>query len=340
MATHAQKLKLGIFVATASVLMITTILIFAGIKIGEDRASYTIYFKESVSGLELGAPVKLRGVRVGVVQEIQVDPESVEQVKVLVALQPGTPIKTDSTAILVFQGITGLKFIEIQDGTATAGLLPRDSVIPEGKSIVTLLTGRAEDLTIKAEQVLNNIIDVTRPENRKKIDNILTETELALINFNKLSTRIVDLLDAVMVIIDDNRKPLKSAIVAVSSTAKRADGTMASVEGLVTEARTTLRGLQLETTVGDLRETNKLLQDKLLDVDLSGTIQRVAVTLGALQIALEQMSQVVGQNKEQLRATMYNIRIATESLKQFGRQVESDPSQLLFAEPPQERDIP
>ncbi len=340
MATKSQKVKLGIFVTGATLLLVVTLVVFAGLKLGEDKDTYFIYFTDSVSGLEVGAPVKLRGVRVGVINEIKVDPDSVEQVKVSIGLEKGTPIKKDSTAIMVFQGITGLKFIEIQDGTADSDLLPPGSNIPPGESAIDKITGRAEDLAVKAEQVMNNVLDITRPSNRRKIDSILSNTDELIKNLNALSKKTLDVLDEVEKVIDENRKPLKRAIVSVEGTSDRAERTMASVEGLVNEARATLKGLKLEETMAGLNQTNELVQQRLLNVDLSGAVQRVTVVLGALQVALERMSNVVGQNQEQLRATMYNLRIATDSLKQFSREIEEKPNRLLFSDAPEERELP
>lgn len=340
MATKSQKVKLGIFVTAFFVLFGGTLVIFAGMKVWEDKENYTIYFTDSVSGLELGAPVKLRGVRVGTVTDIKVDPVQIERVTVSVELKPETPIKEDSRATLQFQGITGLKFIEISDGTVDANPLPEGSVIPEGETTLSRITGRAEDITHKVELVMNNMLDITREENRRRVDSILAETDKALKNFNELSQRIIALSDAVLEVIDENRSNIRRTLTSIQGTSNRAEQTMVSVEGLVRDVRGTIENMRLEQTVANLNETNKMVQDRLLEVDFSGTLQRVTVTLASLQMALEQLSQVVGQNQDQLRATMYNLRLATESLKDFGRKVEQQPSRLLFDDAPDARELP
>lgn len=340
MATKSQKVKLGIFVTAFFLLFGGTLVVFAGMKIWEDKDQYQINFTDSVSGLELGAPVKLRGVRVGTVTDIEVDPEQIERVEVQIELKPKTPIKVDSRATLQFQGITGLKFIEISDGTGDAEPLPEGSVIPEGETALSRITGRAEDITFKIEQVMNNLLDITRKENRQRVDSILAETDDALKNFNELSQTIISLSDSVLQLIDENRTGIKQTLTSIEGTSRRAESTMASVEGLVGDVRVTIKDMQLQQTMANLNETNTMVQERLLNVDFAGTLQRVTVTLSALQMALEQLTQVVGQNQDQIRATMYNLRVATESLKSFGRKVDQQPSRLLFDSAPDERELP
>ncbi len=275
MATKSQKVKLGIFVTAFFVLFGGTLVVFAGMKVWEDKDEYKIYFSDSVSGLELGAPVKLRGVRVGTVTDIAVDPDEIERVRVDVELRPETPMKVDSRATLQFQGITGLKFIEISDGTEDADPLPEGSVIPQGETALSRITGRADDISIKVEQVMNNLLDITREQNRRRIDSILNETDLALKNFNELSERIVALSDGVLELINDNRGNIRRTLTSIEGTSRSAEQTMQSVEGLVREVRSTMKGMQFEETMANLNETNSMVQERLLNVDFSGTLQRV-----------------------------------------------------------------
>ena len=65
-----------------------------------DDVTYRIHFAESVSGLALGDPVKFRGVDVGTVRAMALDPDDPRLVQVDVRLRKDTPVKTDTRAIL------------------------------------------------------------------------------------------------------------------------------------------------------------------------------------------------------------------------------------------------
>jgi phospholipid/cholesterol/gamma-HCH transport system substrate-binding protein len=88
-----------------------------------DDVSYRIHFKDSVNGLAVGDPVKFRGVDAGSVKSIVVDPENARLVLVEVRLRKETPVKTDTRAVLVMKGVTGVVYIELNGGDPEAKML-------------------------------------------------------------------------------------------------------------------------------------------------------------------------------------------------------------------------
>ena len=105
-----------------------------------DDVLYRIHFSESVSGLALGDPVKYRGVDVGTVKAMALDPDDPRRVQVDVKLRKDAPVKTDTKATLKLKGITGTVFIELEGGSpealSLAGATPQGQVpeIPSEKS--------------------------------------------------------------------------------------------------------------------------------------------------------------------------------------------------------------
>ena len=81
---------------------------------------YHIYFNESVLGLNIDSPVKYRGITVGKVVELKINPKNTEQVEVLINILKSTPIKSDTVAKLTSQGITGLSYINLSLGSNNA----------------------------------------------------------------------------------------------------------------------------------------------------------------------------------------------------------------------------
>ena len=96
-----------------------------------DDVIYRIHFPDSVSGLSVGDPVKYRGVDVGTVKSIIIDPDNSRLVLVEVRLRKETPVKTDTRASLALKGITGVVFIELNGGDPAAKTLL--AATPEGK---------------------------------------------------------------------------------------------------------------------------------------------------------------------------------------------------------------
>ena len=114
-----------------------------------DDVVYRIHFPDSVNGLAVGDPVKYRGVDVGTVKSIIIDPDNSRLVLVEVRLRKETPVKTDTRASLALKGITGVVFIELNGGDPAAKTLlaaTPEGEIPEIPSEKTGLKAMLDDL--------------------------------------------------------------------------------------------------------------------------------------------------------------------------------------------------
>ena len=112
----------GLFVIVLSIAL-ALFFVWLGRTGNKDDVLYRIYFEESVSGLNLGDPVKYLGVDIGLVDALAINPDDPGQVQVDVKLHKDAPIKTDTRATLQFKGITGAYFIELKGSTEDAKTL-------------------------------------------------------------------------------------------------------------------------------------------------------------------------------------------------------------------------
>src|SRR5918995_5702452 len=102
------------------------------VKADVDRqvARYEIAFAGSVSGLQQGGQVLYRGIPVGRVADIRIDPDNVENVLVVVEIDRETPIKANTVATLEFQGLTGIAYVQLRGGTQESARLDPDATEP------------------------------------------------------------------------------------------------------------------------------------------------------------------------------------------------------------------
>lgn len=340
MATRSEKVKLGIFLTVTGVLLAGALAVLTGSEVWEERSKYVIRFRQSVSGLEPGAPVKQRGVRVGTVDRIRVAPEDVELVEVWVKVNPGTPIKKDTKAYMNMQGITGLKFIELKGGSTNADRLKSGGEIEAGTTTLQELTGRASDIGVKFEKLLNNLLTLTRPENRKKFDSILRKADKTVTEFNESAKELEKLIKSAKKFLDENREPLRAALESVEKTSDSATASLNHVDGLVAQFRSIADRSKIPKAVSEVRQTNKLVQDRIQNVDANKAVENVTIALKRLQRLLEQMSETIGQNQDSLRVTIHNLRAVSESLKQMSRTFQEKPYIQIFGSEPKKRDLP
>ena len=128
---------------------------------------YRIHFAESVSGLSTGSDVKFRGVKVGTVKSIVIDPDDSRLIEVDILLLKSTPVKIDTQANLKLQGITGVVFIELSGGD------------PSEPNLVDENTKSEKIPEIRAQQSsLNALID--------RVPILLDKISASFDRFNKL----------------------------------------------------------------------------------------------------------------------------------------------------------
>ena len=340
MATHSQKFKLGVFLTVAGVLFVVTIAVFASLQMFASKDRYHVLFRESVSGLELGSPVKLRGVRVGEVSRIRLNPKNVEEVQVTMLLDEGAPIKVDTTAQLQMQGITGLKYVELLDGTRDSKPLPSGGYIKAGASLLNKVSDRADSLTLKADKVLDNLLVLTGQQNQERIAATLAHVESMVRAIDEMSVSLNQIIKQLSEVLVENREPIRNVVANVDETTDEVTTMVRNANQLIIDLRGVIEGVELRDTIAGIEQTNLMIQEQFAGIDLRSTVTNVGRTLAAMQLVLEQFTHMLGQNQGELRAAMYNLRLATQSIKEFSRTVQERPSSLIFESKPKPRDLP
>ena len=81
-----------------------------------------------------------------------------------------------------------------------------------------------------------------------------------------------------------------------------------------------------------------MVQARLESLEVGQYDEAVASAFDTFRVLLTEVTETLSQNQDQFRATMYNLRMASESLKEFSRSLESKPSRLIFDEEQPEKE--
>jgi len=117
MEPKVNYLMVGLFLVLLGVATLVGILWLSRTDYRGVYDRYYTYMEESVSGLSRDSYVKYRGVDVGRVKEIVLDPANPESVRLELDLLRGTPIKEDTVAVLETQGLTGITTVNLRGGS-------------------------------------------------------------------------------------------------------------------------------------------------------------------------------------------------------------------------------
>jgi len=143
----------------------------------QELQDYRIEFGESVSGLNVDSPVKFRGVTVGKVRSIRINPNNVEKIEVRISILKSTPVKVDTVATLKSQGITGLSYIDLSRGSDAAPPLrvrqEQIPVIPSAPSFFVTLERSFGSVSENLPELLLRIKTLLGDENQQEITRFL-----------------------------------------------------------------------------------------------------------------------------------------------------------------------
>jgi phospholipid/cholesterol/gamma-HCH transport system substrate-binding protein len=326
--TRAQKARLGIFVATGTAVLLGGLVLLAGLKLGEKRDAYDVRFGDaaySLSGLDVGAPVKYSGVRIGRVDKIKVDPKDVSVLVVSISLNGGTPVAEDSVASAGTLGITGLKYIELSRGSRTARIRSPGEQIPAGPSLMDELTDKAEVIARKVDVLLDNLNAFTTPDMRARAAGLLD-------NANKLMV-------TTEATVAENRSNLKdlSHKFAVASTQIEAltrdlQGTAGRANALLDDAQPKISQLLTEADglVVELRASRAQLDQVMASAKTTLGDQGLGKTATSVNRLVDKGHLILVQSQEDLEVALARLRETTENLSVFSQRIKEDPSLLLL----------
>ncbi|CAG9470935.1 MlaD family protein [Campylobacter upsaliensis] len=183
MENKASYFWVGIFIFGVFFASLIFMLWLGGYSEEESFEYYEIHTQESVAGLGLKAPVRLLGVEVGSVENISIYTKQNLGVNILIKVKKETPIKEDTFATLQLQGITGLKFIQLQGGSVNSKKLTSD----DGYPVIAFRESFLATIDRQGERIFSLIKTADDKSKRLLSDENLQNIEMLLKNLAQLS---------------------------------------------------------------------------------------------------------------------------------------------------------
>jgi len=268
---------------------------------GKDVRSYRIYFEhQSLEGLQLRSDVRMKGIRVGAVNSISFAADRKGAVEVLIGVEPRTPVRESTRAVVDRNLITGLATIRLVNENETSALLEGAHkgedlpVIAEGSSQLQEFSDTVTRLAQNAEETLGRINQTLSEQNQAAITETLAQLRVLTKNANQLTTR----LDGTLTHVSDAADGVRASSVVINrEVARLAD----RYDTLGAETTTTLR-------------------------TVSGSVQQMSADLGRLSTRTDTL---LGDTDVELRLTGQQLRSAADALRVTARRFD-DPRAVLF----------
>jgi ABC-type transporter Mla subunit MlaD len=336
-SARAVYLRVGLLLVIGTAAAITLVLFLSGRQIA-NGVPYESYFQESVQGLEVGAPVKFRGVTVGQVRELglvaaaygrggTIDPNdpSSRLVYVRYIIDPRrmgnlpdreTAVAEGLRSRLASQGITGLTYLELdfvdphRFPAQTVPWTPRGQYIPSMPSTISQVQSAAEQLVQRLKDV--------------DIAHLATTLQAVLDDVHgEFST-------------GDAHQALAEAAGLLHDA--RADLARADLAGLAATLRSAAAGVH-DAAAG--KPTQDLLAASARAADrLAEAAAKLPPLIAALDAATRRASSTTADVQADLMPVLRDARAAAANLRDTSDALRRYPAGVLLGGPPPRRETP
>ena len=337
MSMKPNYFKIGVFVIVAFALVLTAVVVFGSGLFAEEKLYFETYFDGSVSGLNIGAPMELRGVRMGQVEKITFARNEYEM-----------PVGSEDyfkygsyVVVLASVDLENLPVMAEDDRQETLS-----QFISRGYRVrlaSSLLTGQAylqgEYLDPERYPVLEvpweprHLYVSSAPGEfttiKQSVDGILSKLEH--IDTEKIGELIEQILVSVNKAIDDTNIPGIS--VGIQSL-------IANANQAVDDVNMPAIGDEVQGLFAEARQTNQHLQELLKRPDKTASqMANIAAMVANFNRTLLRIDKLVSGQTPQIEQAVEYLTAVSADLKELTSGLKQHPSQLIFSQPPPRSEV-
>lgn len=327
-------LRVGLMLLASLGLAVALVLFLSRNRVS-DGLRFETYFSETVQGMDVGSPVRFRGVRLGQVTEMMLAsaayPESAGSVQdrhnrlvvVRFVVDPkalgripetGAAVRAGLRARLAAQGITGLVYIELDFVADVERARPMEvtwqpalPVIPSAPSTISQVKDAAEEIAAKLRDV-----DLVRLAN--SLQGLLDDAR-SQIGGGEL------------------RETLSEAALLLKTL--RGGAESADIPGLVNELRETVTALR--NLAGGQQSKDLIAATTKSAERLSEAVTRLPALISSLETAVRRVNNGTADAQAELLPALRDARAAAASLRDTTETLRRNPGSVLSAPPPRGR---
>ena len=282
-----------------------------------------------MTGLRPANDVLYRGIPVGAVAEIVIDPDDRSRVRVTVDVAANTPIREDSVATLQIKGITGVSQIQITGGSVDSPALVAKAdqdlpVIRSKPSSFEQIFSGAPELLSQLVVLTSEAVDLLSEDNRRSVQRILADASRvsgALASKSQSFERILDNIEEATFEMREASAGVNDLVTSLEGDlgelAEGADATLALARGA-------LSGLDAVV----VRDLTLVLADAR---EAAQSFTAVSNQLNALVAENRApLNDFAAEGLYEFSGMISDMRVLMTGLSRLADRLESDPTQFFF----------
>ena len=315
--------KVGAFVVICLLVLGTTVYYVSNGHLGKHFTPYRTYLRYA-GGIAPGTNVLFGGIESGTVVSVNPWREDPTRIQIDLQVKQGTPVNEKSIAKLGSVSLMSSPAIEITTGSNQARRLQPGDVIRSAETVsiddmtrklstiadgantlIVQVQGELANISGKAQTVLSNLDEITGPDNRRQLAQILRQVN--------------SLVAAESPKIDELTANL-------AQVTREADSVMQRVGPLVDHTDATVTNVNL--TIDQLRDPMR--QDLL---ELQTVMAQANSTMKSIQT-------LIRTNDTNIADTVENVRVATENIDELTDELKQRPWSLVRIRQQKDRKLP
>jgi phospholipid/cholesterol/gamma-HCH transport system substrate-binding protein/paraquat-inducible protein B len=316
MTSEQRYYRIGLFVLVAVGVVVTAVVALGAGAMFEKKYRVETYMDESIEGLDVGSPVKYRGVKIGELEATDFVASTYNnkdgRIRLILAFHhpPGRMIVQGSSA----ERIQRLVDMGMRVHLASAGLVgdvylelelldPKENPPPaiSWEPVYPYLPSTASAGT----QVTGRVVSILH--------------HLEGMRFDEMSVRLVTLLES----LDKVVNKIGPAVADVHTAASEALGLIKDTRRLITEDL----GKQLKDVIASSAD------------HLPSTFEKLERSLDRIAATLRRVDRTLAEEGGSMDEALDNLRAATGDLRDLVGEVKRSPSQALFGEAPPKKEV-
>lgn len=325
-ATRAQKIRLSVFLITVTAIVAATLLYLVGASLMQVRDHYTVVLNGGSGGLEVGSQVRFNDITVGRVESVTMDHNDPNQIIVGLSLDHGTPVTEDTVAVPEMANITGTKMLSMHGGTANSKRLKPGDRIRAVESDFSMLTTKLVNISNRLETILDNLVEVTSPENINKLNAVLSDVE-------GITNKVNGLLDA-------NEENINILVTDARSTVSKVNQSMDHIENILVGAETAIQRVASPSNISKVTTILDSANLLVKNVTARTSQQELGATIENINRLATDANVTVLRLRGDLQRVMRELETSVENINEFTQMLIENPSVLINGRSEKERRLP
>jgi phospholipid/cholesterol/gamma-HCH transport system substrate-binding protein len=331
-SSKREEIKAGFMILTSLILLSGFIILIGGSPFFEKLDKYHVQVMDA-AGLEVGAQVKLGGVRVGRILNIHPPGGAGQPITIEIGIKQGTILYKGTLALITQVGLVGDLYLLLSvEKTRNERIRVGETIPSEEQVQFARIMARVEDLSKSIDGLIRDVDKLFSQKNIKEIETVFENANKMMISASSSLGQIVSALrsatdnlglalNEIRDVVRDNKGELTLVIQRAREVIEKTGETVEKIREVIEKTGGTLE--RSGDMIRAFEETAKALESTSKSADK---------TIQSVDKAVRSIDKSIDLNSQNLNQLLHVLTRTTEDLQDVIREIKAKPWGLIYKE--------